>query len=66
MPARFPATEQRTRGAGWRCPLTRSVLGQELSEPAPGPDVECADGLITRAPGGCSGHGGVASRVRKR
>lgn len=40
--------------------------GQARQEPAPGPDMECADGSITRAPGGCSGHGGVASRVRKR
>jgi len=40
--------------------------GQARPEPAPGPDVECADGSITRAPGGCSRHGGAASRVRKR
>jgi len=61
---RTQGTSVRPAGDAQQTPAR--AQGQARQEPAPGPDVECTDGSITRAPGGCGGHGGVASRVRKR
>lgn len=36
--------------------------GQARQAVAPGPDMECADGAITRARGGCDRRGGVVRR----